>query len=1131
MKKITFLSFLILMMSSIIFFAFKHNNKKENRILVFSKTTGFRHSSIGVGKLAIIKLGKENNFEVDTTENADVFNEKDLKKYSAIVFLSTTGDILDLNQKREFERYIQAGGGFVGIHAATDTEYKWDWYVKMVGASFESHPDQQNAIINVRNRKHISTSFLPKTWKRFDEWYNFKNINKEVNVLATLDESSYKGGKNGKDHPFAWFHEYDGGRAWYTAGGHTEASYAEELFLKHVLGGIKYVIGNNLELDYSKAHSMKVPEENRFNRTLLAGDLDEPMELAVTNDNRVFFCERKGKIKLFDPVTNKTETIAELAVSNAYNNAKTGEDGILGITLDPDFNSNNWVFVFYSPAGSVPQQFISRFTFQNGKLDLSTEKIILKIPTQRDQCCHSGGSLQFDDKGNLFISTGDNSNPFSTAYAPTDMREGRSPWDSQKSAANMNDLRGKILKIHPEKDGTYTIPDGNLFPKDASKGKPEIYIMGCRNPYRISYDNKRKFLYWGDVGPDAGLDSARGPRGYDEVNQARSPGFYGWPYFIADNKAYQVVDFTNQTYLGKNNPESPVNNSPNNTGLKNLPPAGPAFIYYPYSESDEFPQVGKGGRTAMAGETFYYNDYKDSQVKFPKYFDGKLFIYDWARGWIMTVSLKENGDYDHLEPFMPHTIFSNPTDMQFAADGSLYVLEYGYTWFDKDPNAKLIRITYEAGNRSPVSKINADLIIGKEPLSINFSSKQAYDPDSDVIKYEWSFDGNETQSTMANPEFTFTKAGIYHPKLTVTDSKGKSNTSSLEIKVGNTPPEVKIVTANNKTFYWDNEVIKYDVKITDKEEPQINLKNTKVTLDFLAAGHDKVEIEAGHKGGKTATKDEVIEIDNPLLLSSDCKICHKVQGESVGPAFAMVADKYKNNPKAIIFLSTKIINGGGGVWGDREMAAHPQINKKDAMAMVKYILGLADKGKEAKALPLKGSFTTNQQIGKGEEGRYFLLASYTDAGDPIVGKLNTISSLVLRNSKVQAENFDKKSGPSKYAKAFGEVMGNITPGAYLLFNNIDLKNVGRIEFKVSSKDSYGAIEVRTGSPNGNLIGKADYGPTNDWEKFEIIGFDLSNQPEGFQNLYFVFAKNIKSIKNQNDCNIDWIEFERAKTEN
>jgi type 1 glutamine amidotransferase len=216
--------------------------QQQDRILVFSKTTGFRHSSIEAGKQAIIKLGKENNFAVDTTEDAGLFYTSSLKKYKAVIFLNTTGDVLNAYQKKDFEKFIQAGGGFIGIHSATDTEYNWHWYGKMVGAYFMDHPQTQEAKL-YRASRHELNEMLPEEWIRTDEWYNFKDINRDINVLLYIDESSYEGGKHGEYHPISWWHNYDGGRAFYTAMGHTEESYKEDLFLQHILAGIEYAMG------------------------------------------------------------------------------------------------------------------------------------------------------------------------------------------------------------------------------------------------------------------------------------------------------------------------------------------------------------------------------------------------------------------------------------------------------------------------------------------------------------------------------------------------------------------------------------------------------------------------------------------------------------------------------------------------------------------------------------------------------------------------------------------------------------------------------------------------------------------------------------------------------------------------
>ena len=213
----------------------------EGTLLIFTKTEGFRHDSIEDGVQALQSLAKSHNWATAHTEDASFFNSDSLRKYDAVVFLSTTGDILDEEQQKAFEQYINNGGGFVGIHAAADTEYEWPWYGDLVGAYFESHPRVQEATLTLEDSTHMATTFLPDEWQRTDEWYNYKDINPDINVLLKLDESSYEGGKNGENHPAAWYHEYDGGRAFYTAGGHTSESYREDLFLRHVWGGVAYV--------------------------------------------------------------------------------------------------------------------------------------------------------------------------------------------------------------------------------------------------------------------------------------------------------------------------------------------------------------------------------------------------------------------------------------------------------------------------------------------------------------------------------------------------------------------------------------------------------------------------------------------------------------------------------------------------------------------------------------------------------------------------------------------------------------------------------------------------------------------------------------------------------------------------
>lgn len=500
----------------------------------------------------------------------------------------------------------------------------------------------------------------------------------------------------------------------------------------------------------------------------------DPMELAVAADGRVFYAERAGAIKMWKPDTKSTVVIARIKVFNGL------EDGMLGLALDPHFSSNGWIYLNHSlpetkkdaqgkKAGVIR---VSRYTLAGEQLDLSTEKVLLDIPTQREECCHVGGSLAFDKDGNLYVAIGDNTNPFdSDGYSPHDERPGRGPWDAQKSSANMNDLRGGISRIHPEPDGSYSIPKGNLFPPDTPGTRPEVYVKGTRNGFRISVDPRNSILYWGDVGPDAGgFDPKRGPGGFDEVMQARQPGFFGWPYSRGDNKPYAKIDFAAraryakergeydkaksahdkiksayQTALGAYNkavkeaeekgqpepagpvplppapfdlqppvsylagdavmfdPAHPVNHSPNNTGIKELPPTQPAFIWYPGGPSARFPVVnGGGGRTAMAGPVYYFDPENKSAIKLPKEFDHTLFIYEWSRNWIIAVHLDENDNIAKkpdgslwMERLAKNMTFKRPMDLELGPDGCLYLIEYGTAW-DRNKDTQIVRLEYTA---------------------------------------------------------------------------------------------------------------------------------------------------------------------------------------------------------------------------------------------------------------------------------------------------------------------------------------------------------------------------------------------------------------------------------------------------
>jgi len=1045
------------------------------KILIFSKTSGYYHASIAKGNIALMKLAGENGMEADTTTDATFFTDANLKNYAAVVFLSTTGNVLNNYQEAAFERYIQAGGGFMGIHAATDTEYHWGWYNRLVGAQFLSHPKQQNATLLVKDRKNIATKHLPKKWKRFDEWYSFKNLNPETKVLMTINEKTYEGGQNGKNHPMAWYHEYDGGRAFYTALGHTDESYADQQFLKHVLGGIQYAVGNNVTLDYAKAKTQNVPEDDRFVKTTLTmGEFFEPTEMAILPNLDILVAQRRGELMLY---SQSDQSLKQVGALDVYSKTSTpgvnAEEGILGLAPDPDFKNNNFIYVYYSPTDTSVNR-LSRFTFKNNTFDKSSEKVILQLYSQREICCHTGGSIAFGPGNMLFLSTGDNSTPFdekgqqyvSSGYAPLNDRPGHLQYDVRRSAGNTNDLRGKILRIRIKPDGTYEIPEGNLFAPGTDKTRPEIYTMGHRNPYRISVDQKNSVLYWGEVGPDAREDSmaTRGPRGYDEVNRAAQAGNFGWPLFIGNNYAYRRFDYGTGKSGEAFDPTKPVNESRNNTGITNLPPAQPAFIWYPYVESPDFPEVGIGGRNAEAGPV-YYSDMFPKETRYPDYYNGKLFIYDWIRDWIKAVSITGEGKYDKMEPFMQNGKLAAPIDMEVGPDGRLYVLEYGKGWFAKNPDAALSRIDYLAGNRPPkVAALKVDKLNGNLPFNLT-ASVEATDPEKDKLTYVWRIGDVKKETTEPRLNYTINKAGDYKVNVQVLDDKkANSISNTVEVYAGNEQPMVNITVQGNRSFYFPNKPVSYQTKVTDKGS-KVDMNNLYVSTDYVQ-GSDMASASMGHQVVSEAL------LGKTLMMNSDCKACHSITEKSIGPAYTDVAKKYQKDTRAHEYLISKIRKGGSGVWGENVMPAHLTMPENDVKQIVTFILSLASTENTKASLPAAGKVTPTVNEQQKRNNVFRLLATYTDAGGPGISPLAGSGAIYLRNNIMDVSDFIEVNGLAKKDSAGASYLVMAGQG-WLKGEQLDMTGISRIDLTGLSGKGTGnyQIEVRAGQPTGTLLGQ------------------------------------------------------------
>ncbi|MFF9081575.1 PQQ-dependent sugar dehydrogenase [Streptomyces rubiginosohelvolus] len=599
-----------------------------------------------------------------------------------------------------------------------------------------------------------------------------------------------------------------------------------------------------------------------------AAELGEAMSLAVLPDRSVLHTARDGTVRLTD-AAGSTKTAGKLDV---YTH---DEEGLQGIAVDPDFTANRFVYLYYSPVLNTPpgdapttgsaadfaawkgHLNLSRFVLKaDGTLDLGSEKVVLEVESDRGQCCHVGGDIDFDAAGNLYLTTGDDTNPFESAgYAPIDERTDRNPqFDAQRSSGNTNDLRGKLLRIKPTADGGYTVPAGNLFAPGTANTRPEIYAMGFRNPFRMSVDKKTGAVYIGDYGPDAGTtDPNRGPSGQVEFNRVTQPGNFGWPYCTGTNtptETYGEYTFPSGPSGAKYACASgPTNNSFRNTGLATLPPAQPAWIRYA-GDAGSPPEFGGGSESPMAGPVYNFEADLDSAVKFPASLDGRFFATEYGRKWIKPVEVKADGSPGTIDTF-PWT-GTQVMDSAFGPDGALYVLDYG----TGAGNQALYRVEYLAGsNRSPVAKAAADKTSGPTPLAVSFSSAGSADPEGGNLTYAWDF-GDGTTSTDPNPSHTYTTAGTYNPTLTVTDPEGLTGTASLVVTAGNTAPTVTLTTPADGSLFSFGDSVPFTVTVSDPEDGTVDCSKVKVTY---LLGHDSHRHQITSKNGCSGTIDVPVD--------------------------------------------------------------------------------------------------------------------------------------------------------------------------------------------------------------------------------------------------------------------------------
>ncbi|MEL6623956.1 MAG: PQQ-dependent sugar dehydrogenase [Bacteroidota bacterium] len=997
-------------------------------------------------------LATENQWKIDTTTSLDFIHPDTLQSYGALVLFGVPGENLSPYQQKTIERYVQSGAAIGLIHSAINQRLTWHWL------------------------EHITQEAEDQVWTPI--W-------SEAGLTDPIFATDYDGGRLFKSYP-------------------TQSDLSLPAWQAHLSEALSCAIGDNL-FRPQNIHSVPAPKDNRFTFQVLDADLNEPMELAVMPSGKILFTERRGTLKMFDPAEEATHIVAQFDVCTQGNY----EDGLMGITLDPKFKHNGYLYVYYSPIKDceIEDQYLSRFTMRDDSLIMASEKVILKVKVQRESCCHSGGGLTFGPDGCLYLSTGDNTISFeSDGFSPIDEREGHFTNDAQKSSGNAGDLRGKILRIKPHRYGIYTIPEGNLFPRDGSQGRPEIYAMGCRNPFRFSVDPKTGVLYWGDVGPDGGKEGRYGPKSFDEFNRAPYPGNFGWPYFIGNNRAYRDRDFAMDTVGNFYDPEGPINCSPNNTGPENLPMVHPAWIWYSYDQSDTFPMLGKGSRCAMAGPIYYDDLYpENAEEKFPAYYNGKLFIYEWGRGWIKLVTMKDDGTIEQIEPFLPDAGLTKPIEMEFGPDGAMYILDYGKDYFLNNPEAKLVRIAYARGNRPPEVTVTANATVGESPMDVYLDASQTmdFDEEDSVLRYEWVLE--EAGGLIDSGQtacFTLYEPGIYHPQLRVIDHANDTIIESVEIMVRPQHANIHFPQPENQTYYFPGTEHKYALTSTGQVRDW-----TSRTL---------VQVGYGPKDLLTTT-DKMIPADHMegylAIESSDCYSCHNVETHSIGPSYRAVAKRYAKDGAAIDYLANKIINGGGGNWGEKMMAAHPQLSQDATRKMVRYILSLND---PLRSQPTEGKFKDTQDD---PHNVWMLKAQYEAPATEIFPATYHTQAITLVYPRVELETYDWFKGVKKGTRGVDRSRGvvyNTSVDAYIGFNPVDFTGIQTAKLHVKGANG-GQVQLRLNTPDGPLLGTYTVPKDSDWQEKSI----QLPAVEGLHSFYMIFKGKAGKEKLGE---FDWIEW-------
>ncbi|UJL45762.1 PQQ-dependent sugar dehydrogenase [Virgibacillus sp. NKC19-16] len=537
-------------------------------------------------------------------------------------------------------------------------------------------------------------------------------------------------------------------------------------------------------------------DDNDYVIETVTDDIERPVDLDITGEEIIYAISIEGGVYEVSPTGNVNELLS-------IDTTTSSEHGLKSIALDPNFEDNGYIYLAYTEPETFLEH-VSRFTYENGTIDSDSEEVLLEIQSE-DICCHQMGGLEFGPDGKLYISVGDN-NP--ATHGPQ--------VESVETAQNLQDLRGKILRINP--DGS--IPEDNPFVDD-DNARDEIYAYGFRSPFKMDIDQETGDVWVGDVGPDHPTDDN------DVMKVVREGGEnHGWPY-IMGGECYDEFE--------EECAEEDITES---------------VFWYPYPETERW---GSGGRSITAAGIYHHNyDEESNAGGLTAEHDGKLLTYDFSREWLKAVELDEEYNVVDVQDIVPQGELNLPTSSVYGPDGSLYITEFGDDWWESNDNAGIRKIYYGEEIQYPVAQGEISEEDGHAPLEVEFDASNSYDPDGQEITFEWEF-GDGNTSNDVNATHTYTENGQYHVTLTVTNTEtGRIDIWSDTIVVGNTAPEVEITSHSDGMFFNEGEEITLTAEAWDDEDGEISCENFLWQLNLL---HDTHGHPQANQSGCEATYD------------------------------------------------------------------------------------------------------------------------------------------------------------------------------------------------------------------------------------------------------------------------------------